>query len=222
MTTQNLKNLLFCLALGLAVAACRQSSNPEVAPEQPGGPTTKAPTSKVLLTYTGEIKDGDWIEIDELARMHHRLDTSEAVRLPGEPAQFETRRNYPFLFPVVSPEEPWVSQQYFRSSMTGRWVANDKTLGLPPISLVFYLSKQREAGNPYGTLAGNRPYKLSFVNIAADEWSKVENRPSILKDVEYVNDRKLARFANLLIERTDGQPVRIRTSEGYAAKVEYQ
>jgi hypothetical protein len=32
----------------------------------------------------------------------------------------------------------------------------------------------------------------------------------------------LNRFTKLILERTDGQPIRIRTSEGYAAKVEYQ
>jgi hypothetical protein len=218
------RKLLFSALMLLFFTACRQSSNTEVAPEQPGGPTTKAPTSKVLLTYTGEIKDGDWIEIDELARMFHRLDTSDAVRLPGEPAQFTTRDNVPMFYPVIDLQNLWTAHYYFRSRMSGSWVkANTLEPGLPPLSLALYLNDFAEKGRLYGVGKDpNRPYWLGFEGLAAADWQSISENLSWNAAQLAPNGQRYGRYAKLIIERTDGQPIRIRTSEGYAAKIEYQ
>jgi hypothetical protein len=215
-----LKNA-FRLALVLvAFGGCHRATDAP-APEQPGGPATKAPTSKVLLTYTGEIRDGDWIEIDGF-RMLHLLDTSNAVQLPGEPVRFWSRENSPMFSPIMSPEAPWPTQPYFKSWMTGRWVGGNKRLGYPPISLVFYMGRSQKKGNPYLSLNETRPYNLSFEGVPPEEWAAIEALPGTLVSGKYFSDPQLKRFTRLRLERTDGQPIRIRTSEGYAAKIEYQ
>jgi hypothetical protein len=217
-----MKKLFLLLALGLSgLNACRQSSPIEIAPETPA---EKLPTSKVLLTYTGEIKDGDWIEIDQMPRMFHRLDTSEAVRLPGEPAQFTTRDNVPMFYPVVDLQNLWVSHYYFKSRMSGSWVkVNTLEPGLPPLSLALYLDDVADKGSLYGVDKDpSRPYWLGFDGLAAANWQLVAENLSWNVAELAPNGQRYGRYAKLIIERTDGQPVRIRTSEGYAAKVEYQ
>jgi hypothetical protein len=212
-----MKKLFLLLALGLiGLNACRQSSPGEIAPE---ALAEKLPTSKVVLSYTGEIKDGDWIEIDGF-RMLHLLDTSNAVKLPGEPVRFWSRENTPMFSPIISPEALWPTQPYFKSWMTGRWVGGNKVLGYPPISLAFYMDRTLELANPYGQLNGDRPYKLVFEGVPASEWAPIQADPILIRRNYW--DADLNRFTKLIIERTDGQPIRIRTSEGYAAKVEYQ
>ncbi len=211
-----MKSSLFLPILAFAtLLGCNRATD---APS-PEAETGKPPTSKVLLTYTGEIKDGDWIEIDGF-RMLHLLDTSNAVKLPGEPLRFWSRENMPMFSPVISPEALWPTQPYFKSMMTGRWVGANKVLGYPPISLAFYMGRSRELANPYGLLNGDRPYKLVFEGVPASEWAAIQADPALIRRNYW--DADLNRFTKLILERTDGQPVRIRTSEGYAAKVEYQ
>jgi hypothetical protein len=219
---KNMKKNAFLLVLVLiACLGCHRATDAP-APEQPSGPTTKAPTSKVLLTYTGEIKDGDWIEIDELARMEHVLDTSDIIPQQDEFGQFNTRQNYPTFSPSLSLDGLWISRPYFKSWMTGAWAPANRVLGYPPISLVFYLDRKLKKGNPYGTLTESRPYKLSFEEVPATEWAIVDATPSTIAGGGISADVELKRFTRLRLERTDGQPIRIRTSEGYAAKIEYQ
>jgi hypothetical protein len=215
-----MKKLFLLLALGLSgLNACRQSSPIEIAPETPA---EKLPTSKVLLTYTGEIKVGDWIEIDQMARMSHVLDTSDIIPEPNEFGQFDTRQSYPMFSPSLSLDGLWISRPYFKSWMTGAWTPANRVLGYPPISLVFYLDRKLKKGNPYGILTENRPYKLRFEQVPATEWATVDATPFTIAGGGISSDVDLKRFTKLIIERTDGQPIRIRTSEGYAAKVEYQ
>jgi hypothetical protein len=207
-----MKKLFLLLALGLiGLNACRQSSPGEIAPE---APAEKLPTSKVLITYTGEIKDGDWIEIDGLPRMYHLVDTMNPIRLPGEPARFERRSVYPTLSPTPDVENLWISQGYILGSMTGRWWPDRKSNGLPPASLFYYLTLREQKAGAYS--ADNRQYIASFEGISATEWQRI-SEPLIMSMEAAYN-----RLTRLRLERTDGQPIRIRTSEGYAAKVEYQ
>jgi hypothetical protein len=193
-----------------ALLGCNQAAD---APS-PEAETGKLPTSKVLLTYTGEIKTGDWIELDGLDRMLHKMDTSEAFVVPGQPQRVETRTIFPTFFegPVI--DDLWVSQAMSLGIMTGRWWPAFKSNGLPPVSLFYRLTLRDGKASSYQ--ANGKSYVLSFDGVPAQEWQRLDGNFMLLEREGF---QKLTR---LRIERTDGQPIRIRTSEGYAAKVEYQ
>jgi hypothetical protein len=194
-----------------ALLGCNRATN---APS-PEAETGKLPTSKVLLTYTGEIKTGDWIELDGLDRMLHKMDTSEAFVVPGQPQRVETRTIFPTFFegPIIE-ENLWVSQAMVLGAMTGRWWPSFRSNGLPPISIFYRLSLREKNASPY--VANGRNYVVSFEGMSAAEWQNLDAGGYIQLS------RSFDKLTRLRIERTDGQPIRIRTSEGYAAKVEYQ
>jgi hypothetical protein len=213
--------LFLSTLLLLFTTACQQTTSNEIAPETEA---VKQPTNKVLLTYTGEVKDGDWIEIDNLPRMQHRLDTSDAVRLPGEPPRFTIRDNVPMFYPLVDLQNLWVSHNYFRSRMNGSWTkVNTLEPGLPPLSMALYLHEVASKGSLYGLDKDpNRPYWLAFEGLSAADWQAVADNLSWNVAQLAPNGQRYGRYTKLILERTDGQPIRIRTSDGYAAKVEYQ
>ncbi|MCU0451618.1 MAG: hypothetical protein MUC97_17530 [Bernardetiaceae bacterium] len=191
-------------ALLIALAACRHPADPEVTPE--------LPTNKVLLTYTGEIKDGEWIEIDGMPRMLHKMDTSEAFVVPGS-GEIRTRGLSPTFSPEPDVQNLWVSQAMTLGAMTGRWWPAFKSNGLPPTSLFYRLTLGENNAGAY--TSSGKSYKLSFDGVAEAQWRQWDGNRMLL---EFEGFNKLTR---LRLERTDGQPIRIRTSEGYAAKVEY-
>jgi hypothetical protein len=203
--------------LFLLVAACRQSAplgTEDPAATDPGGNQLKR---TAIITFSENIKDGDWIQVDDLPQLYHRLDTS----------RFSVSENGGTRRRTVSPdiyldthENLSISSFYFLGMIANRWQVSFASGGLPGYSLSVNLVNVQRAAERYDAPRGpNQRYSVRFRGIEnLEAWRSFFGE----EDSQFFNKQWHDRMQVLIIERTDGQPIRIRTSEGYAAKIEYQ
>jgi hypothetical protein len=172
--------------------------------------------NKAIITYTAPIKHGDWIEIDNLGKAYHLLDTSYSFE------NFELnsliRLNYPFYRYDIN--FLWISDSYVRSISDGnqRWYYNFTSLGLPAYSLSLYLVGYRRVAYLFDDKRSNSTamYSISYgcVEDAATWW---------FYDLKvFDNGRYFDKLNIVVLERTDGKPIKIQTSPNYGAKIAYQ
>jgi hypothetical protein len=198
------KLFYFSICLFLAVA-CKQA---DVAPE--------TPKNKVSITF-GNIKDGDWIQIDDLPQLPHLLDTIKFKDLPD--GSVFVRSSYPQWFPMESLQDYlWISQSWGIGLISNRWLGSSETLsGLPAYSLYYHLVYVRQVSDFYGkrlTPEGRGLYNITFQPLSKEEFDKnIQN---------YIYSKEFNQLCVLTIERLDGKPIKIQTSEGYDAKIKYQ
>jgi hypothetical protein len=203
--------------LFLLVAACRQSAplgTEDPAATDPGG---NQPKRTAIITFSENIKDGDWIQVDDLPQLYHRLDTSRfsVSELSGTQARTVSPSMYTDTHEKLS-----TSELYSLGMMSNRWLANFASGGLPGYSLSVNLVNIQRAAELYDApRRPNQPYAVRFKGLSSyDAYLNTFSDENLLYSSKKWHDQ----FGVLIIERTDGQPIRIRTSEGYAAKIEYQ
>ncbi len=176
---------------------------------------TSGKGNKAIIYYDREIYDGDWIQIDDLPKVYHRLDTSYSY----EPNTTSVIRiNYPMFGSDV--KDLWISRSYIRRitfQEVWRWFYAYTSLGLPAYSLYLHLVDYRKVAKPFDlpSKTDNPKYVVSFPTFTSKEWT--ENEFKLFWHGDNFN-----KLTIIVIERTDGKPVKIQTSEGYGAKIEYR
>jgi hypothetical protein len=199
------KLFYFSLCLLLTVA-CKQS---DVAPQ------TETAKNKATITF-GNIKHGDWIQIDDLPQLPHLLDTMR-IRYFNDGSAF-FRWSYPQIFPMEYLEDYlWISQTWGIGGISNQWIIfDDKLGGMPSYSLFYHLVKVRKLAYLYEEVKNTEArYKITFNNFTTKEaFLDYENNYMLMEDFK--------KLSTIVIERLDGKPIRIQTSQGYDAKIEYQ
>ncbi|SFE74889.1 hypothetical protein [Thermoflexibacter ruber] len=193
-----MKNLIILLLIG--AFACSESKI--------------SPKNKVSITF-GNIKHGDWIQIDDLPQLPHRLDTMRFKDLPD--GSIFVRSNYPQLFPMEDLiDYLWISQRWTIGLISNRWlISGDGIGGVPSYSLYYHLVNVRRIGNFYDKISEKSIYKITFKNFGKQEDFFAYEREAMIAN-------NFAKITTIIIERLDGKPIKIQTSEGYDAKIEYQ
>ncbi len=176
---------------------------------------TNGKGNKAIIYYDREIYDGDWIQIDDLPKVYHRLDTSYSY----EPNMTSVIRiNYPMFHSDV--KDLWISRSYIRRitfQEAWRWFYAYTSLGLPAYSLYLHLVNYRRIAQPFNLPSENinPKYIVSFPTFTPKEWTENEFKL-------FWHGENFDKLNIIIIERKDGKPVKIQTSEGYGAKIEYR
>jgi hypothetical protein len=201
----------------LLVTACRQSA--PLSPEDPAAtdPGGNQPKRTAIITFSENIKDGDWIQVDDLPQLYHRLDTS---RFSVSELSGTRRRTVSPSMVLDTHENLSISSFYSLGMITNRWLVSFASGGLPGYSLSVNLVNVQRAAELYDApRRPNQPYAVKFKGLSTyDAYLNTFSEENMMIFSKRWHDQ----FSVLIIERTDGQPIRIRTSEGYAAKIEYQ
>ncbi|SFE74794.1 hypothetical protein [Thermoflexibacter ruber] len=211
-----MKNLL-ALVVFLLLFSCTKQEEFSIVPVPESGIKfyTQGKGNKVVIHYDQEIYDGDWIQIDDLPKLYHRLDTSYSY----EPNTTSVIRiNYPMFDSDV--KDLWISRSYIRRitfQEVWRWFYAYTSLGLPAYSLYLHLVNYRKIAQPFNlpSKTDSPRYVVSFPTFTPKEWTENEFKL-------FWHGNNFDRLQTMVIERTDGRPIRIQTSEGYGAKMEYK
>jgi hypothetical protein len=196
----------FCLLFGVS---CKQA---DITPQ------TETSKNKVSITF-GNIKHGDWIQIDDLPQLPHLLDTMR-IRFFDDGSAF-FRSSYPQLFPMEYLEDYlWISQRWGIGAIFDKWSPSPEVVtGMPAYSLYYHLVHVRRNSRFYERAFNDDSskiiYKVTFKAFAERAYFELYRNERMLID----NFKELS---TIIIERLDGKPVKIQTSEGYDAKIEYQ
>jgi hypothetical protein len=173
-------------------------------------------SNKVIITFDN-IKHNDWIQIDDSEKILHLLDTVKFRDFFY--GSILARSKYPQLYPMEDLQDYlWVSQRWVIGSISNRWImSSDRLGGIPAYSLYFYLTKVRQTAYFYDNVNGeiNKIYKITFQNFSNKEVFRQYEQNSMESD-------DFQKLSTISIERLDGKPIKIQTSEGYGAKIEYQ
>ncbi|GAB4114753.1 MAG: hypothetical protein OHK0057_34690 [Thermoflexibacter sp.] len=216
---KNLSVFLFIIATSIALWSCnkREALNPDE--HNDDRMPTKISSSKVKLTF-GKVENDAWIQIDDNERFYHKIDTSRFKDYPDGTVIIQI--NYPRMFPPITNfETGWLSQAYSVGAVTSRWIQSYESGGLPSYSLFRNLVDSKKLANPYSIKPSNPQlkYKIHFEKVEAYD-DNINNYSEIPIAVSFKS--WFDRFDVLIIERLDGKPIKIQTSQGYDAKIEYQ
>lgn len=200
------KNLLKLIVLGLILFGCKKGSE-ELSPTE-----KNIPTNKVSITFEGEIKSNDWIQIDDLEKMVHKVDTAKNENFS---LLEEGQTSFPQFEPLLL-NDLWTSQTFYYGLINRSWRKGEVYIGLPAYSLFLKLTTDKKLANPYKTMQGSFMYAVSFKEFDTyQSWLDFESNK--MHQNKAYNKMKV-----IIIERLDGKPIKIQTSEGYDAKIEYQ
>jgi hypothetical protein len=177
----------------------------------------KKTSSKVIITF-GNIKHNDWIQIDNLEKLPHLLDTMKFRDFFD--GSILARSKYPQLYPMEDLQDYlWISQRWVIGSISNRWIMSfDGLGGIPAYSLYFHLVNVRQIAYFYNKTNNSEQkeiYKITFQNFSDQEVFWQYEQSMMVSD-------DFKRLSTIIIERLDGKPIEIRTSQGYDAKIEYQ
>ncbi len=216
---KNLSVFLFIIVTLFAVWSCnkREALNPDE--QQEDKTPVKTSSSKVKLTFE-KVENDAWIQIDDNEKFYHKIDTLRFKDYPDGTVVIQI--NYPRMFPPITDfETGWLSQAYSVGAVTSRWIQSYNSGGLPSYSLFRNLVDSRNLANPYGIKPSDLQlkYKIFFEKVEKYD-DNINNYNEIPISVSLKS--WFDKFDVLVIERLDGKPIKIQTSEGYGAKIEYQ
>ncbi len=195
----------------------REALNPDE--QQEDKTPVKTSSSKVKLTFE-KVENDAWIQIDDNEKFYHKIDTLRFKDYPDGTVVIQI--NYPRMFPPITDfETGWLSQAYSVGAVTSRWIQSYNSGGLPSYSLFRNLVDSRNLANPYGIKPSDLQlkYKIFFEKVEKYD-DNINNYNEIPISVSLKS--WFDKFDVLVIERLDGKPIKIQTSEGYGAKIEYQ
>jgi hypothetical protein len=210
-----MKNLLILMVLILLFSCTKQEESVIPIPKKDRNFYTKGKGNKAVIYYDQEVYNGDWIQIDDLPKRYHLLDTSYSY----EPNVTSVIRiNYPMFGSDV--KDLWISRSYIRRitfQEVWQWFYAYTSLGLPAYSLYLHLVDYRKVAQPFDlpSKTDSPKYVVSFPKFTPKEWK--ENEHKLFWHGDNFNQLTI-----IIIERIDGKPIKIQTSEGYGAKIEYQ
>jgi len=216
---KNLSVFLFIIVILLTMWSCnkREALNPDE--QQEDKTPVKTSSSKVKLTFE-KVENDAWIQIDDNEKFYHKIDTLRFKDYPDGTVVIQI--NYPRMFPPITDfETGWLSQAYSVGAVTSRWIQSYNSGGLPSYSLFRNLVDSRNLANPYGIKPSDLQlkYKIFFEKVEKYD-DNINNYNEIPISVSLKS--WFDKFDVLVIERLDGKPIKIQTSEGYGAKIEYQ
>jgi hypothetical protein len=200
-------SLLFILLSILCLQSCEEAKKQDPTPLPNTG-------NQVVLTYNAATLAGTWIQIDAMDKLQHEIDTSYLYDRPlgGKDIRYE----YPLRYKPIEVKDLWTSQAFAKGIILQKWQPSYTSFGLAPYSLFYKLVYDLKIAVPYDEPPNAKTvYRIKFDGLTKEQLN-------VMSSVDGVPDSgNFNKFTTIIIERIDGNKIKVMTSEKYGATTKY-